>query len=141
MNEPGEARRRMLLRILLPTRVLVDEPVVRVLAEGHDGAFCLLPRHIDFVSALVPGILTFQAAEGRERYAAIDRGILVKCDDRVSVSCLGGVLGERLEDLRELVEQRFVAMDEHERKSRSALARLELGTLRAFQLLREGPLG
>lgn len=139
MTEPDSINGRLALRVLLPTRVLVDEPVERVLARGDDGAFCLLPRHIDFVSALAPGVLAFGTRDGRERYAAIDRGILVKCGRQVSVSCLDGVLGERLENLRELVEERFLALDEHERKTRSALARLELGTLKAFQLLREGP--
>jgi len=45
----------MQLKVLLPTQVLVDEPVSKVVAEGEDGSFCLLPRHVDFTSALVPG--------------------------------------------------------------------------------------
>ena len=56
----------MQLKVLLPTQVLVDEPVSKVVAEGEDGSFCLLPRHVDFTSALVPGLLVFEPAGGGE---------------------------------------------------------------------------
>ena len=49
----------MRLTVLLPTEILVDEEVVKVVAEAQNGSFCLLPRHIDFVAALVPGLLSF----------------------------------------------------------------------------------
>jgi F-type H+-transporting ATPase subunit epsilon len=127
----------MRLRVLLPTEILVDEPVSRVVAEADDGAFCLLPRHIDFTAALVPGILGFVASDGTERFVAVDRGILVKCADEVSVSTPNGVIGPDLAALQGLVEQRFLALDEHERKTRAALARLEAGTLRAFRQIQE----
>jgi F-type H+-transporting ATPase subunit epsilon len=127
----------MRLRVLLPTEILVDEPVSRIIAEADDGAFCLLPRHIDFAAALVPGILGFFDGDGTERFVAIDRGILVKCADEVSVSTLNGVTGDDLETLRGLVQQRFLTLDEHERRTRTALARLEAGTLRAFRQLQE----
>ena len=29
---------------------------VKLVAEAPNGAFCLLPRHVDFVAALVPGL-------------------------------------------------------------------------------------
>ena len=45
----------MRLKVLLPTKVLIDEEVTKVVAEAENGSFCILPRHIDFVSALVPG--------------------------------------------------------------------------------------
>jgi F-type H+-transporting ATPase subunit epsilon len=35
------------------------------------------------------------------------------------------------------VEERFLELDEHERKTRTALARLEAGTLRGFRELQE----
>jgi F-type H+-transporting ATPase subunit epsilon len=129
--------RRLHLRVLLPTEVLVDQPVSKVIAEAENGSFCLLPRHVDFVAALVPGVMSFFTPDGTERFAAIDRGILVKCGDEVSVSTLNGVTGTNLEELEDLVEERFLELDEHERKTRTALARLEAGTLRAFRELQE----
>ena len=55
----------MRLRVLLPTEVLLEEEVTKVVAEAENGSFGLLPRHIDFVAALAPGILSFESTEGR----------------------------------------------------------------------------
>ena len=127
----------MRLRVLLPTEVLVDEAVSKVIAEAENGSFCLLPRHVDFVSALAPGLLCFTGASGREEFAAVDQGVLVKRGREVSVSTLDGVRGDRLETLRQLVDERFVELDEHGRRARTALARLEAGALRGFHNLQE----
>lgn len=134
---PGSGIRVMRLRIALPTEVLVDEPTVKVIAEAENGSFCLLPRHIDFVAALVPGVLSFFDQSGHENYVAVDEGTLVKCAADVYVSTLNGVRGTDLEHLQELIQERFIELDEHERKARTALARLEAGTLRAFRELQE----
>ena len=131
------SERRLQLQVLLPTEILVDEPATKVIAEAANGAFCLLPRHIDFVAALVPGILLYETAQGEERLLANDAGILVKAGDRVRVSVLNAVRGTRLDELRETVEAHFKSLDEHERLTRSALARLEAGTLRRFQRLEQ----
>ena len=61
----------MRIEILLPSRVLVSEEVSSVVAEGREGSFGVLERHIDYVSALVPGIPTFTRKEdGTERIFA-----------------------------------------------------------------------
>ena len=125
------------LQVLLPTEILVNEQVSKVIAEAENGSFCLLPRHIDFVAALVPGVLCFTNREGQEEFAAIDEGVLVKCGHDVFVSTLNGARGTDLDQLRALVEERFLELDEHERKARTALARLEAGALRGFRELQE----
>jgi len=51
----------MNLKILLPTEILLDEEVTKVSAEAENGSFTLLPNHIDFVTAIVPGILFFES--------------------------------------------------------------------------------
>lgn len=137
MNGQTPIPRDIRFRLLLPTEVLVDELVTKVIAEAENGSFCVLPRHIDFVAALVPGLLTFTDADGIESYAAIDAGVLVKCGHDVSVSTFNGVRGTNLGELEALIEERFVELDEHERKARAALARLEAGTLRRFRELQE----
>jgi F-type H+-transporting ATPase subunit epsilon len=53
------------------------------------------------------------------------------------VSAYGGVCGDSLERLQELVTTAFVQLDEHERKARTALSRLEAGTLRKFKELQD----
>ena len=127
----------MHLQILLPSEVLVDEDVIKVIAEAENGSFCLLPRHVDFVTALVPGVVSFFNHEAEEQFAAVDHGILVKCDKDIFISCINGVRGQQLSELEDLVVERFLELDEHERKARTALGRLEAGTLRGFFELQE----
>lgn len=122
----------MHLKLLLPTQVLVDADVGKVVAEADNGFFCLLPRHVDFVAALVPGILYYTPADGGERLVAVDLGTLVKCGDEVLVSVLNATPGTDLEALQATVAESFRVLDDDERRARSALARLEAGTMRRF---------
>ena len=92
----------MRLQVLTPTEVALDRDVFSVVAEGADGSFCLRPRHVDFVSALVPGLLYFEEARGGNgEYLAIDRGILVKQGPDVIVSVRAAVGGARLELIKQ----------------------------------------
>jgi len=127
----------MQLRLLLPTGVLVNQPVVKLIAEAQDGYFCLLPRHRDFVAALVPGVLAWHDDSDAEHFAAIDEGVLVKCARSVMVSAYDGVTGTDLASLQALVDESYLQLDEHERKARTALSRLEAGTLRKFKELQD----
>lgn len=122
------------LRVLLPTEILVDRRVAKLVAEGVDGWFGVLPRHADIATALAPGLLTYvEAGEGgRERAVAIDAGVLVKLGRDVRVSVRRAVAGGDLEDLRRVVDERFRRLDARERTARSALARLESGVVRRF---------
>ena len=122
----------MRLRILLPTQILVDKEVAKVTAEAENGSFCLLPRHIDFVAALVPGILCFESSGGKEEFLAVDEGILVKCGQEVFVSTRNAVQGSQLGTLRRTVEEQFEVLDDRERVARSALAKLEADLVRRF---------
>ena len=127
----------MQLKVVLPTHVLIDEPVTKITAEATNGSFTLLPRHIDFVAALVPGILLFFDNADSERYVGIDDGLLVKCSDSVVVATTRAVEGKDLAELEQTVEQKFRTLDEQEAAARSALARLEAGVVRRFIELRE----
>lgn len=122
----------MHLKLLLPTEVLIDEDVDKVIAEAENGYFCLLPRHVDFVASLAPGILSFTTSDDAEHLVAVDEGVLVKCGPSVLVSTLNAVPGTDLQSLRATVDESFRQLDEHERRARTALARLEAGTLRRF---------
>ena len=63
----------MRLKVMLPTERLVDEEVTKVIAEATNGSFCLLPRHIDFIAPLVPGLLQFSRPDGGEAYRCARR--------------------------------------------------------------------
>jgi F-type H+-transporting ATPase subunit epsilon len=93
----------MRLKVLLPSEVLLDAAVTKVTAEAENGAFCLLPRHIDFVAALLPGLLSFETEDGQEEFLAVDEGILVKCGAQVLVSTRQAVRGPDLGTLRQAI--------------------------------------
>ncbi|HTS77127.1 MAG TPA: F0F1 ATP synthase subunit epsilon [Bryobacteraceae bacterium] len=120
----------MRLTVWLPSQVLLDEEVDRIKAEAVDGWFGILPRHIDFVSALVPGVMTFQPSGKAEEYLAVDHGILVKCGAQVSLSTRNAVRGADLEKLRTQVEEEFRAREEREKAARAYEAKLEADLVR-----------
>ncbi|VVB52614.1 ATP synthase epsilon chain [uncultured archaeon] len=126
----------MRLKVSLPTRVLIDRDVTKVIAEAENGYFCILPRHIDFVAALVPGILSFKS-DREEEFLAVDEGILVKRGNEVMVSTRKAVRGKNLGTLKQTVEEEFRTLDEQEKKTRSILTRLELDFARRIFQLRE----
>jgi F-type H+-transporting ATPase subunit epsilon len=115
----------MRLLVLLPTNVLIDEEVTKVVAEAEDGSFCILPRHIDFVSAMVPGIFSFTSGDGEEEFLAVDEGILVKCASTVTVSTRMAIRSRDLGMLKRTVREEFRSLDEREKKTRTILAKLE----------------
>jgi len=125
----------MNLKILLPAEVLLEEEVEKVTAEAENGFFTILPRHVDFVSALVPSIFTYVTSGGSEHYLALDEGILVKQGDQLYVSAARAVAGESLEVLQETVESELKVLGESEKKSRAVMSRLEADTLRRFTRL------
>ena len=127
----------MQLRVLLPARVLVDETVVRIVAEAENGAFGVLPRHIDFLTALKPGVLVFEDSLGIESFVGHDVGIFVKRGPEVLVSVRNAVRGDSLATLRSVIEREFITLDQRERMARTALARLEAGVVRRFVELEE----
>jgi F-type H+-transporting ATPase subunit epsilon len=122
----------MRLKVLLPTEVLIDQEVVKVIAEAGNGFFCLLPRHIDFVAALAPGLFSFVPVEGSEKFLAVDEGVLVKCGQQVLVSTRNAIQGPDLGRLKQSIEAQFRLLDERERTVRSALAKLEADFVRRF---------
>ena len=126
----------MRLKVLLPTMILIDQEVTKVVAEAEDGSFGLLPRHIDFVAALSPGILSFESGEGEE-FLAIDEGILVKCAAEVLVSTRKAVRSKDLGRLLKTVDEEFKVLDDGERKTRSILAKLEADFTKRFLKMRE----
>ncbi len=122
----------MNLTILLPGRVLRSAQAVKLGGDAVNGSFVVLPRHIDFVTALVPGILYFQDADAQSIYVAIDSGILVKRGLSVWVSVLQAIQGDSLEHLDQIVDQQFHQLDERQKQTQTALAHLEVSFMRGM---------
>lgn len=125
----------MLMKILLPTGIQQNVEVKKITAEAENGFFTLLPRHIDFVAALVPSIFSYVTMDDREHFLALDGGILVKQGNQVFVSVARAISGEDLDLLQDTVENELKVLDENEKKSRTIMARMEADTLRRFARL------
>ncbi len=125
----------MRLKILLPTHIPVDCEVEKVTAEAENGSFCLLPKHIDFVASLVPGILVYQEPGRQEKFIAIDEGVLVKRQADVFVSSRDAILGDELERLSDQVQENFTIKEEEQKKAETALAKMEANFVNNFMQL------
>jgi F-type H+-transporting ATPase subunit epsilon len=127
----------MRLRIVVPTGTVVECAAQKVVAEAVNGWFCLLPRHVDLVTALVPGVLAYTDGSGREAFVAVDDAVLVKCGAEVRVSTPRAVAGAELGDLRAAVDGMFRNLDEREQAARTAVHKLEAAFLRGLVRLEE----
>lgn len=123
----------MNLKILLPFEIFAEKSgVLRIVAETREGSFGLLPRRLDCVAALTPGILIYETESDGDIYVAVDEGVLVKTGPDVLVSVRRAVGGTNLGQLRAAVEQEFLSLDKDEQNVRSVMAKLETGFLRRF---------
>ena len=121
----------MNLRILLPYEIFAEKKdVSRIVADGRDGSFGLLPHRLDCIAALVPGILIYETEAEGEVYVAVDEGVLIKIGQNVLVSVRDAIFGTDLSQLREAVEKEFLNLDENERRIRSVMIKLESGLMR-----------
>ncbi len=126
----------MQVSVRLPARVLFEGPAARLTATAADGAFGMLPNHVDYVTELVPSVLLITQPDGRERIFGVDVGLLVKEGHKVDVIVRRGVEGDDLETLRDTVGGSFAEMEDEERAARAALSRLEADMVRRFASLR-----
>ena len=129
----------MNLKILLPFQIFADKTgVSRIVAETREGSFGLLPRRLDCVAALVPGILIYETELEGEVYVAVDERVLVKSGPDVLVSARRALGGTDLSQLRGAVEQEFLTLDQHEQSLRSVLAKMESDLIRRMATFHNG---
>lgn len=116
----------MVLKIVLPLEILLEqEGVIRLVVDTTKGSVGFLPLRQDCIALVVPGIITYELKDGKERYAAVDTGILVKSGPEVRIAVCDGVVGEDLEELKGIIEDKFLKQSEEEMQVQSMLARLE----------------
>jgi len=119
------------LKIFLPYQIFIEKAnVLSVVAETPKGLFGLLPRRLDCVTILVPGILIYKTEVDEEVYVAVDEGVLVKTGQEILISVRNAIGGTNLAELQETVEREFLALDEREKGIRSVLAKMESGFIR-----------
>lgn len=129
----------MNLKLLLPFEVFAEKTgVSRIVAETRQGSFGLLPRRLDCVLALVPGIFIYETQAQGEVCVAVDEGVLVKTGPDVLVSVRRALGGTDLARLREAVEREFLTQSEDAQSLRQVMAKLEAGFLRRLGGLHHG---
>ena len=127
----------MTLKVLLPFEVFAQvSGVRRIVAETAQGSFGLLPRRLDCVAALTPGILTLESEHEGEVFFAVDEGVMVKTGPEVTVSVRRAIRGHDLAQLHQAVQQEFLTLDANAQELRSAMNRIETGFLKRFAALR-----
>ena len=125
----------MNLRVVTPREVVIDERATKVTVRAEDGARTFLPRHIDFVTALAPSVVSYLRPGGQEGFVAVDEGVLTKAGDELLVSAAYVIVGERLGELQRRAEEQFREREDRERVAHTALARLEANIIRRFMEL------
>ena len=122
----------MHLKVMTPLDCLVDEAVSKIVTESSCGYFCVLPKHIDFATTIVPSLLIYTNQQGEEQVLAVDEGVLTKQGGMVRVSTQRSVRGTDLESLKVTVKEVFKEHTEREKQVRSSLAHIEANLIRNF---------
>ena len=60
---------KITLRVVTPSRLLLDEEVDEVTGQGELGEFGVLPNHITFLSTLVPGEMSYKQGSSKKSLA------------------------------------------------------------------------
>jgi F-type H+-transporting ATPase subunit epsilon len=113
------------LQILVPDAVVLDTRVTAVQAGDATGRFGLRAGHEPFVTALSPSLLVYTDEEGRERYAALDGGVLLLEGNLVSVVTREAVLADRLEDVAKQAAAILDIRQQEERRARDEFHELQ----------------
>ena len=127
----------MKLTVLTPLGIVLEEKIVKVTMETLNGYHTLLPKHVDFVSALGPGIVIYQDEQNREKYVACHNGIVVKKGAQVTISVQNALKDDKLDELEKSVMAFYKQNEEQRKELNTAMARLEMGIMRGFERLRE----
>ena len=127
----------MNLKLITPMQVILDTPIEKIDVEALDGFFTLLPKHIDFITALKSSIITY-VIEGKKYYAACDHGVLVKQGHSVRISTTMTVLANNLDELKETIATTFKDMEQERKELNLSMARLELGLTKGLMNLNKG---
>lgn len=123
----------MHLKVLLPFEVFTEKSdVVRIVAETIEGSIGILPKRLDCMAVLEPGILTFETASEGEMFIAVDEGVLVKAGTEVLVSVRRAIAGDDLSQLHAAVEEEFLTLNEQALEMRTTMAKLESNFLHRF---------
>ena len=87
------------LRVVTPTRLVLDEEVDEVTAPGELGEFGVLPNHIAFLSTLVPGVLTYKQG-AKTQSLAVSGGYAEVLDNVMTVLATAAEFSDEIDVAR-----------------------------------------
>lgn len=131
LKKEGRGLIKLRIKLTLPYETILEKEVDKITAPGVEGSFQVLPKHIDVVWTLQPGILIL-SLDDEDEYFAIDKGVLVKEDDIVYISSFKAIKGDSLENLNKAISENFKNLDEREKKAQKVLVKLETDTMQRF---------
>lgn len=121
----------MRLVVVTPETRVVDQDVVHVRAEDESGAFGILDRHADLLTALTISVLVYRDRGGREHFVAVRGGLLTVSDGAVvQVLAREAVASDDLGSLEGAVLTRFRRSAADEQLARAGVSNLEGALLR-----------
>jgi ATP synthase F1 epsilon subunit len=92
------AEKLLPFKLITPTGVVFDGPVQEVTAVNSMGEFGVLPEHINYITALVPCVITVKVDNGHYRLFVVSGGLVEIKDGSMTVLATGA---ENAEDLAE----------------------------------------
>jgi F-type H+-transporting ATPase subunit epsilon len=127
------------LRVVTPSRLVLEEEVDEVSAPGELGEFGVLPNHIAFLSTLVPGEMSYK--QGTARHTLVIAGGYAEVLDNVmtvlapAAEIAGEIDTARAQRAKERAEKRMGELNfedpefaQLEEAQRRALARLQVAS-------------
>lgn len=120
----------MKIRVLTPSEVVLEEDVVHVTAEDVTGSLGIRAGHAPMVTPLVPGIVIARGEGGRERFVAVNGGVMMVAEDTVEVVSRHAVAGTDLAGLTDQVVAGFEKEHQEDKANRAAFEKLRMSFLR-----------
>jgi F-type H+-transporting ATPase subunit epsilon len=129
------------LRVVTPSRMVLDEEVDEVTAPGELGEFGVLPNHISFLSTLVPGEMTYKQGPNK-RTLAVSGGYAEVLDNVMTVLAPAAEFADEIDSARaqrarERAEKMLAEFDREEKDWEIAEAALQRALVRLQVASRE----
>lgn len=128
----------MQFSVLTPTGILLTTDTQKITVEAKDGFHTFLPRHIDYVTALKTGIISYTDKNNKTAYIACNEGILTKKGNKVELATRLGIVGHNLDALKTLIETDFKKMEETRKEANKTMAQLEISLAQGLLQLTKG---
>jgi len=120
----------MKLRVFTPSEVVLECDVAHVTAEDPTGSLGVRPGHAPLVTPLVRSVLVAREPGGRERYVAVDRGVMLVDGELVRVAVRQAVAGADIGELERTALARFEKEADEDRANHVAFEKMRISFMR-----------